>query len=99
MAARKKKPAAVREPIQVYLDLEERRQLDLLSHKLDVSRAEVLRRGIESLRREKAQSFYEAFEPLIGSVDSPDMPTDASVNLDEYLADALEAKWKRGRSS
>jgi hypothetical protein len=99
MAARKKKPAAVREPIQVYLDTTERRQLDQLAKQLDVSRAEVLRRGLDALRTQKPQTIYEAFEPLIGSIDDPDGPTDMAENHDKYLADWREAKWKRGRSS
>ena len=100
MSARKKKKASVvREPIQVYLDGEERRQLDLLSRQLAVSRAEVLRRGIESLRRESAPGVYARFAPLIGSMDAPDLPADASSNFKQHYADALEEKWKRGRRS
>lgn len=99
MAARKKKPMMVREPIQIYLDRAERQQLDGLAKELDVSRGEVLRRGLEALRASKPKTFYEAFEPLIGSMDSPDLPTDLSKNFKKYYADDLEKKWKRGRRS
>lgn len=40
----------VREPIQVYLTPEERAELDRLASALDVSRSEVLRRGISAVR-------------------------------------------------
>lgn len=88
-------PRQVREPIQVYLDRAERGRLDRLARDLGLSRAEVLRRGLESLERHEAKSFYEAFEPLIGAFDNPDAPTDLSVNHDEYLAQDLEQEWHR----
>ena len=99
MAGSKKKPMMVREPIQIYLDRTERQQLDGLAKELDVSRGEVLRRGLEALRRSKPKSFYAAFEPLIGSMDGPDVPTDLSRNFKQYYTEALEKKWKRGRRS
>jgi len=99
MAGRRKKPMMVREPIQIYLDRAERQQLDVLARELDVSRGEVLRRGLEALRNSKPKNFYEAFEPLIGSMDGPDLPTDLSRNFKKYYVEALEKKWKRGRRS
>ncbi|HSW27858.1 MAG TPA: ribbon-helix-helix protein, CopG family [Longimicrobiales bacterium] len=41
----------VREPIQVYLTVEERAELDRCAGDLGVSRSEALRRGILALRR------------------------------------------------
>lgn len=41
----------VREPIQTYLTADERTELDRVAAELGVSRSEVLRRGIEALRR------------------------------------------------
>jgi hypothetical protein len=40
----------VREPIQVYLTIQERAELDRASRELGISRSEVLRRGVEALR-------------------------------------------------
>ena len=40
----------VREPIQVYLSSQERAELDRAAEELGVSRSEVLRRGVETLR-------------------------------------------------
>jgi len=40
----------VREPIQVYLSSQERAELDRAAKELGVSRSEVLRRGIETMR-------------------------------------------------
>lgn len=99
MAGPKKKPMMVREPIQIYLDRTERSQLDVLAKELEVSRGEVLRRGLEALRKSTPKSFYEAFEPLIGSMNAPDLPTDLSRNFKKYYVDALEKKWKHGRRS
>lgn len=42
-------PRIVREPIQVYLTPEERRELEEAARALGVSRSEVLRRGIRAL--------------------------------------------------
>lgn len=41
----------VREPIQVYLTAAERSELDQIAREMGVSRSEVLRRGIRSVRR------------------------------------------------
>lgn len=81
----------VREPIQVYLDRKERARLDRLARELGVSRAEVLRRGLQSLEQHEARAFYEMFEPLIGAFSNPEAPTDLAENHDEYLAQDLEA--------
>lgn len=43
---RKRTGSSVREPIQVYLTPDERSVLDRLAEELDISRAEVLRRGL-----------------------------------------------------
>ena len=94
MSNNRKKPSGgrVREPIQVYLDRSERSQLDRLALELGLSRAEVLRRGLESLARREAGSFFDAFEPLVGAFSNPEAPADLAERHDEYLAQDLEAR-------
>ena len=46
---KRKLPRAVREPVQVYLDPDDRKLLDSLARPTGLSRAEILRRGIRSL--------------------------------------------------
>lgn len=52
----------VREPIQVYLTGEERAELDRRARDLGISRSEVLRRGIQALRRPLASGPLRALE-------------------------------------
>jgi hypothetical protein len=93
-----KRTRTVREPIQVYLDGDEREVLDVLAGDLAVSRAEVLRRGLVALRREQSRSVYDALAPLVGAVQDPDAPADLARRFDEYQA-ADRAPWPRRRSS
>jgi hypothetical protein len=92
-----KRPKQVREPVQVYLDRQDRNLLDALAQSTGLPRAELLRRGIrrlaESELAEKRPGW--SLEVLIGSI--PDGPPDLSVRHDEYLAMDLEAR-KGGRS-
>lgn len=86
--SRKKKPAMVKEPVQVYLDGRDQDLLKRLSHQTGQSKAELLRRG---LRRLAADELTErkpgwSFDLLIGALgDDPSIPTDLSVRHDEYL--------------
>jgi len=87
------RPKRVREPLQVYLAEEERRLLDSLAREAGVSRAEILRRGILAVAREREP--WDA-SPVLGfirkvSADAPNLPADVSARHDDYLAD--EAGW------
>jgi hypothetical protein len=85
----------VREPIQVYLDGAERSVLDRLARDLAVSRAEVLRRGLDVLQRQRQVSVYDALQPLIGAFGTPDTPTDLAERHDEYLGPDVPRKARR----
>jgi hypothetical protein len=90
----------VREPIQVYLTAAERRRLDLLAETLGVSRAEVLRRGLETVAVEGQGA--DPLDALVGAFDAPAAPRDLAANHDEYLAADEERAWRpaaRRRSS
>jgi hypothetical protein len=47
--ARRPKPRRVAEPVQVYLDPADRERLEKLTERLDATKSDVLRRGLEAL--------------------------------------------------
>ncbi|GIW53246.1 MAG: hypothetical protein KatS3mg081_2601 [Gemmatimonadales bacterium] len=75
----------------MYLSKGERAELDR-ARELGISRAEALRRGLRALGEGHSTSFYDAFEQLIGSIDSPAAPADLAERHDEYLARDLVAR-------
>lgn len=81
-----KRDRSVREPIQVYLDRDERSVLDRLAEETGLSRAEILRRG---LRRFAAESG--GGEPpmlaFAAEVAEQELPPDMAARHDDYLAD------------
>jgi hypothetical protein len=95
MSPPKKRPAAVREPVQVYLATDDRALLDRVAKKTRLSRAEVLRRGV---RRLAADVLHDedpmvAFVREMSQADWPaDTPTDMAENHDTYLAGSYAAE-------
>lgn len=91
-----RKPKRVREPIQVYLDRAERAELERLARDLDVSRAEVLRRGLDALGRRSARTIYDVLDEvqrLAMAEPPPPPPEPGSVEaflLGEYERKAAE---------
>jgi hypothetical protein len=92
MPKRARKPARVREPLQVYLDPDERALLDRLARGAGLSRAEILRRGLQSFavaqggtspqgRRSPMLEFMEWMARY-------DYPPDMSARHDDYLDEA-----------
>ena len=78
----------VREPVQVYLDPEDRSLLEEVAVQSGLSRAEILRRGLrrvaEDLLKEHAPG--SSFESLVGALgDDESLPEDLSARHDEYL--------------
>jgi hypothetical protein len=99
MPRKPKPPAAVREPIQVYLTRHERALLDRVAAKAQLSRAEVLRNG---LRRYGAEVLAEA-HPVLEFLDTmadgwpASTPDDIAARHDEYLADAYAGRAKKAK--
>jgi len=90
-ARRKPRPGKVREPIQVYLDHGERAALDRLARDLDVSRAEVLRRGLEALRAQRQETIYDWLDRVRRlAVEEPVPPEPGS--FEEFLEEELKRK-------
>jgi hypothetical protein len=86
----RKKPRAVREPVQVYLDARDRAMLEALVSSTGLPRAELIRRG---LRKLAAQDLTDrppgwSLDVLTGAL--RDGPTDLSLHHDEYLGEPDE---------
>lgn len=79
----------VREPLQVYLAEEERRLLDRLAGDAGVSRAEILRRGILAVAREREPWDASPVLDFVRRVveGAPSLPEDVALRHDDYLAD------------
>ena len=88
MARRKPKHArAVREPLQVYLDRDDRALLDRLAQETGLSRAEILRRGLRSYAVERRPIRSPMLE-FLDSIAGPDWPPDIGERHDDYLEEA-----------
>lgn len=84
----RKKPGRVSEPVQVYLDRQDRALLDQVAREANISRAEVLRRGIRKMAQDlpKDRRPGWSLDLLIGAFgDDPTLPTDLSVRHDYYI--------------
>jgi hypothetical protein len=81
-------PSRVREPVQVYLDGQDRSLLEEVAKGTGLSRAEILRRGLrrvaEDLLAERKPGA--SFESLVGALgDDPALPDDLARRHDDYL--------------
>ncbi|MGH7671601.1 MAG: CopG family transcriptional regulator [Gemmatimonadales bacterium] len=72
----------VREPLQVYLDPDERALLDRLARDTGLSRAEILRRGLKSFAADRGVSPMLEF---MDSLKDADFPPDMGARHDDYL--------------
>jgi Arc/MetJ-type ribon-helix-helix transcriptional regulator len=80
----------------VYLDAAAAGRLERLADRLDASKSEVLRRGIEALERELTDPAAHPVLRLIGlAAEAPgaDGP-DPAREHDRVLAEAEEARWR-----
>lgn len=87
----------VREPIQVYLTERERQVLDDLARRRGVSRAEVLRRGLDALAQDDERSFHDAMDRLVGALRGAKTPRDLAARHDDYLARDITSRMARFR--
>ena len=88
----------VREPVQVYLDPDDRALLDALATRTGLARAEVLRRGVRALAQQALGERRPgaALDVLTGALGTgTDLPRDLAARHDEYLIRAPRAR--RGR--
>jgi hypothetical protein len=90
---KRREPDRVREPVQVYLDRQDRDLLEQLVESTGLPRTELIRRGLRALAADTlvSQPPGTSMESLIGSFgDTPDIPADLSERHDFYIAQALE---------
>ncbi|NOT08338.1 MAG: hypothetical protein HOP28_09050 [Gemmatimonadales bacterium] len=94
----KKRVDRVREPVQVYLDVQDATMLAGLVEQTGLAKAELLRRGLRQLAQQLVDKSRPgwSFDLLVGAIDDPDGPTDMSERHDEYLAEILEERIRRG---
>ena len=91
----------VREPVQVYLDSQDRDLLEDLARETKLPRAELLRRGLRQLgdrvlgKRAPGWSL-ELLRGMLGN--DPDIPTDLAANHDRYLYEASQPRRRKKRS-
>lgn len=89
----------VREPVQVYLDPEDRDRLERLRDRLGSTKSAILRRGLEALEREVLDPAAHPVLGLIGMVDPEGVregEPDPARSHDALLADDEEASWREG---
>jgi Arc/MetJ-type ribon-helix-helix transcriptional regulator len=86
-------------PVQVYLAPDDRRRLERLADQFDLSKSDVLRRGLAALEREMMDPNAHPALRIIGiAADGPDeQGFDAGRDHDRFLADAEEASWRAGK--
>ena len=84
----------VREPVQVYLTLQDRQLLKEVAAAAGVSGAEVLRRGLRRMAGEVLSDRNPAMQMLEEMNAAPwsaDTPSDAALNHDRFLAESYLA--------
>ena len=90
----RKRPAAVREPVQVYLAPDDSALLNRLAESSGLSKAEILRRGVRAFARE--QQVKSPMLEFIESLDDRGFRSGDAVNHDRVLTDMyLEPLRKR----
>ena len=80
-----RRPSRVREPVQVYLDQQDRALLESLARETGLSRAELIRRGLRRLAGDELTERRPGWslDVLIGAI--PDGPPDLAARHDDYL--------------
>jgi hypothetical protein len=89
-------------PLQVYLVADERDRLERLADQLDVSKSDVVRRGLLALERELLSPTAHPALRLIGIADAEIAgvtEADAARNHDQVLAESEEASWSQRKPS
>lgn len=86
------------EPVQVYLDADERRRLERLARDLGTTKSDVLRRALEALERQALDPDAHPALQVIGLADR-ERPGGPGYSVarehDRYLAESEETGWAR----
>ncbi|MFA5802531.1 MAG: CopG family transcriptional regulator [Thermoleophilia bacterium] len=82
-----------KKPVQVYLDYKQNAELSFVADKLNISKAELIRRSLDEYLPHVIPLEEDPLMEMIGLVpDDVDVPADGAENHDYYLA-----KWERER--
>ncbi|MBI4419829.1 MAG: hypothetical protein HY560_03320, partial [Gemmatimonadetes bacterium] len=92
----KKKKVSEPVPVQVYLGPRDRDRLERLANRLELTKSDVLRRGIEALERQVTDPNLHPALRIIGLAgaegrDDSDLGYSVAVEHDRFLAEAAEA--------
>jgi len=92
--ARSGKAPSVREPVQVYLDGPDRERLERLTSRLDATKSDVLRRGLQALEQQLSDPSGHPALRIAGILDlSRAGAIDAAREHDRVLAEAEQGSW------
>ena len=90
----RRKASVVREPVQVYLDGPDRERLERLTSRLDATKSDVLRRGLQALEQQLSDPSGHPALRIAGILDlSHAGAIDAAREHDRVLAEAEEGSW------
>lgn len=70
---------------QIYLEDSQVKKLDTLSERLSVSRADIIREGIDLVMIQKSAEIKDPLLDLIGICDKKEGPKDSALHHDKYL--------------
>src|SRR5438105_8740026 len=91
------------EPVQVYLDPDQRRQLDQLAVNLGLTKSDVVRHALEALERQMSDPAEHPALRIIGIASAETgrrVEYDVAREHDRYLADSERKSWhpaKKGK--
>src|SRR5260370_35174088 len=94
------KPGRAGEPVQVYLDADERQRLARLARQLGATKSDVLRRGLEALERQALDPDAQPALQIVGLASRPRPgrpPYNVALEHDPYRADTEHAGWAHPR--
>ncbi len=90
------RPPRVSEPVQVYLHRPDQDRLERLTERLETTKSDVLRRGLEALERQLTDPADHPALRIIGlGASDTDAPpaTDPAREHDPFLTDSEIASW------
>lgn len=91
---RSKAAPVVREPVQVYLDRADRERLERLTSRLDATKSDVLRRGLQALEHQLSDPRRHPALRIAGILDASGPGAgDAAREHDHVLAETEEESW------
>jgi Arc/MetJ-type ribon-helix-helix transcriptional regulator len=91
---RDRRTSAVREPVQVYLDGPDQERLERLTSRLDSTKSDVLRRGLQALEQQLSDPRRHPALRIAGILGLSHVGADdAAREHDRVLAEAEEDSW------